>query len=109
VTNRQTDHASWLVTIGRIYVRCTAMRPKKCKNWHQKVECGIYDNNASQLDIDLPPNQSTMLPINYCVSVTAVNGNKSSAVAEMGDSARAKLAEKYGLLCPFPWGELGPS
>jgi len=28
--------------------------------------------------------------------------NKSSAVAEMGDRARAKLAEKWGLLCPVP-------
>jgi len=85
------------------------MRPKNCKDWYQKVQCGIYDNNASQLDIDLPPNQSTMLSINYCVSVTAVNGNKSSAVAEMGDSARAKLAEKYGLLCPFPWWSWVPN
>ena len=34
---------------------------------------------------------------------------KSSAVAEMGDRARAKWAEKWRreLLCPFPWGELG--
>jgi len=33
----------------------------------------------------------------------------SSAVAQMGDRARAKWAEKWGLLCPFPsWGQLGP-
>jgi len=32
---------------------------------------------------------------------------KSSAVAEMGDRARVKLAENWGLLCPFPCGELG--
>ena len=29
--------------------------------------------------------------------------NKSSAVAEIGDRARTKSAEKWGLLCPFPW------
>jgi len=35
--------------------------------------------------------------------------NKSSAVAEMGVSAEAKWAEKYGVLCPFRGeGELGP-
>jgi len=27
VTDRPTDHATWSVTIGRIYVRSTAMRP----------------------------------------------------------------------------------
>jgi len=32
----------------------------------------------------------------------------SSAVAEMGNHGTAKWAEKWGLLCPFPWGELGP-
>jgi len=39
-----------------------------------------------------------------------VSFDKSSAVAEMGDRARATWAEKCGggLLCPFPWGELGP-
>jgi len=30
--------------------------------------------------------------------------NKSSPVAQMGDRARAKCAEKWGLLCLFPWG-----
>jgi len=29
LTDRQTDHATRSVTIGRIYVRSTAMRPKK--------------------------------------------------------------------------------
>jgi len=34
---------------------------------------------------------------------------KRSAVAEMGDRARAKWAEKWGrLLCPSLWGQLGP-
>jgi len=33
--------------------------------------------------------------------------NKSSAVAEMGDRVRAKWVEKWGLLCPFPWGAIG--
>jgi len=32
---------------------------------------------------------------------------KSSAVAEMGDRARAKWAEKWGLMCLFPWGGAG--
>jgi len=31
---------------------------------------------------------------------------KSSAVAEMDDRARAKWAEKWGLLCPLSAGEL---
>ena len=39
---------------------------------------------------------------------TALFQNKSSAVAEMGDRARAKWAEMWGLLCPFPCEELGP-
>ena len=30
VTDRQTDHATRSVTIGRIYVHSTAMRPKNC-------------------------------------------------------------------------------
>jgi len=35
--------------------------------------------------------------------------NKSSALAEMGDRIRTKWAEKRGgLLCPFPWRQLGP-
>jgi len=36
--------------------------------------------------------------------------NKSSAVAEMGDRARAKRAEKWGrgYCAPFRGGELGP-
>jgi len=35
--------------------------------------------------------------------------NNSSAVAEMNDRARAKCDVKWGrMLCPFPWGELGP-
>jgi len=35
--------------------------------------------------------------------------NKSTAVAEMGDRARAKWAEKWGgLLCPFAWGSWVP-
>ena len=35
--------------------------------------------------------------------------NKSSAVTEMGDRARAKWAEKlWGLPCPFPWGSWVP-
>jgi len=36
--------------------------------------------------------------------------NNSSAVAEMGDRARAKRAEKWcrrWLMCPFPWGGSG--
>ena len=33
--------------------------------------------------------------------------NKSLAVAKMGDRARAKWAEKWGLICPFAWRELG--
>jgi len=33
------------------------------------------------------------------------NYNRSSAVAEMGDRARQQWAKKWGLLCPFPWGE----
>jgi len=47
--------------------------------------------------------------LNYCNC-----RNKSSAVAEMGDRARAKWAEKWRVLYPFPWGapfcgkELGP-
>jgi len=38
------------------------------------------------------------------------NQQELSSVAEMGDRARAKWAEKCvgGLLCPFPWGELAP-
>ena len=39
-------------------------------------------------------------PIVICYYKTV---NMSSAVAEMGDRA-----EKWGLLCSFPWGELGP-
>ena len=31
VTDRQTDHATWSVTIGRIYVRSTAMRSSECR------------------------------------------------------------------------------
>jgi len=31
VTNRPTDHANQSVTLGRIYVRSTAMRPKVCR------------------------------------------------------------------------------
>jgi len=34
--------------------------------------------------------------------------DKSSAVAEMGDRARAKWAEKWGLLCPFLWASWVP-
>ena len=30
--------------------------------------------------------------------------DKSSAVAEMGDHARAKWVGRWGLLCPFLWG-----
>jgi len=32
VTDRQTDHATQLVRIGRIYVRSTAMRPNSNTN-----------------------------------------------------------------------------
>jgi len=46
------------------------------------------------------------------MSTSATRGghNKCSAAAKMGDHARANWAEKWGrgLLCPFPWGELGP-
>jgi len=40
----------------------------------------------------------------YAQKRTEICGNKSSAVAEIGDRARAKWPEKWGLLCPFPWG-----
>jgi len=33
---------------------------------------------------------------------------KCSAAAGMGDRVRAKWAEKWGLLCPFPYRGLGP-
>ena len=36
--------------------------------------------------------------------------NKSSAVAEMGDRLTTiDMAEKWGLLCPSPWGSGSPS
>jgi len=38
-----------------------------------------------------------------------INGNKSSAVAEMGDRTRAKLTGKWGLLCPLRRGAGSPS
>jgi len=41
-------------------------------------------------------------------SQQAAKFNNSSAVAEMGDRARAKWAEKWGLLCPFPCGSWVP-
>ena len=34
--------------------------------------------------------------------------NKRSAAAEMVDHARAKWAERWGLLCPFSWGSWVP-
>jgi len=35
--------------------------------------------------------------------------NKSSAVAEMGDRLTTiDMSRKVGMLCRFPWGELGP-
>jgi len=34
--------------------------------------------------------------------------NKCSAAAEMCNRARANGAEKWGLLCPFPWGSWIP-
>ena len=46
---------------------------------------------------------------NYSIKDLRTLRNKSSAVAEMGDCARAKWAEKGGgLLCPFLWEELSP-
>jgi len=33
VTDQETDHATPSVTIGRICVRSTAMRPRKCENY----------------------------------------------------------------------------
>jgi len=34
--------------------------------------------------------------------------NKSSAVVEMADNARANGLKRWGLLCPFPWGAESP-
>jgi len=43
------------------------------------------------------------------IALFDTNMNKCSAAAEMGDCARAKWAEKWGLLFSFPvGGELGP-
>jgi len=43
VTDRQTDHATRLVTIGRIYVRSTAMRPNNEKklSYRKQIACPI--------------------------------------------------------------------
>ena len=38
------------------------------------------------------------------IALFDTNMNKCSAAAEMGDCARAKWAEKWGLLFPFPVG-----
>ena len=37
VTDRSTDHATWSVTTGRIYVRSTAMRPTNTISQNHKV------------------------------------------------------------------------
>jgi len=42
------------------------------------------------------------------IKVYEVSYYKSSAVAEMGDRASEKWAEKWGLPCPFPWGSCVP-
>jgi len=39
--------------------------------------------------------------------ITKYHFNNSSAIAEMGDRAGAKWAEKWGLLCSFPHGGAG--
>jgi len=38
VTDRLTDHATRSVTIGRIYVRSTAMRPNKSQHLQQQTD-----------------------------------------------------------------------
>ena len=43
-----------------------------------------------------------------CTISTQTNIDKSSAVAEMGDRARAKWVEKWGVLILFPWGNWVP-
>jgi len=57
--------------------------------------------------VSCPKNGGSILTMYmlYDVFFTVARPNKSSAIAEMGDHARAKWAENWGrLLCPFPWG-----
>jgi len=57
-----------------------------------------------------PPNDVSIILFTDENMFTVATPNKSSAVAEMGDRlATIDMAENGGgLLCPFPWGELGP-
>jgi len=48
-TDRPTDHTTWSVTIGRVYVRSTAMRPKN----------GSCDIDHAHLRVDCHPNTNT--------------------------------------------------
>ena len=60
VTDRQTDHATRSVTIDRIYVRSTAMRPNNSNNpTYSAPECRktsvvafyIHDQTAAVVDL----------------------------------------------------------
>ena len=50
------------------------------------------------------------LPLGMCAcTLSCKRLEKGLAVAEMGDYlATIHMSRKVGMLCPFPWGELGP-
>jgi len=76
------------------------------KNTYQKTICIYSLQRITCLKIRI---YYCAILSSICCYFCNIKINNSSAVAEMGDRARAKWTEKWGLLCPFPRGAGSPS